>query len=134
MLGGWRTQQSPTPPPSRPRQEPYCWGLTSSVFPVGLVLWMTALALGCVAGSGPDSGPPVGATGAMEGLHHIHLNHGGKRHHSVPIALRRWPAALLRAGHNALWCGGHRQIRQDYMVYGVVWGGVVLTAGHLGAI
>ncbi|XP_045073699.1 neurexin-1a-beta-like isoform X15 [Coregonus clupeaformis] len=60
---------------------------------------MTALALGCVAGSGPDSGPPVGATGAMEGLHHIHLNHGGKRHHSVPIALRRWPAALLRAGH-----------------------------------
>nr|XP_046210702.1 neurexin-1a-beta-like isoform X13 [Oncorhynchus gorbuscha] len=99
MLGGWRTQQSPTPPPSRPRQEPLCWDLTSSVFLVRLVLWMTALALGCVAGSGPDSGPPGGATGAVEGLHHIHLNHGGKRHHSVPIALHRWPAALLRAGH-----------------------------------
>ncbi|XP_045580922.1 neurexin-1a-beta isoform X12 [Salmo salar] len=98
MLGGWRTQQSPTPPPSRPRQEPLCWDLTSSVFLVRLVLWMTALALGCVAGSGPDSGPPGGATGA-EGLHHIHLNHGGKRHHSVPIAFHRWPAALLRAGH-----------------------------------
>ncbi|XP_031691045.1 neurexin-1a-beta isoform X11 [Oncorhynchus kisutch] len=99
MLGGWRTQQSPTPQPSRPRQEPLCWDLTSSVFLVRLVLWMTALALGCVAGSGPDSGPPGGATGAVEGLHHIHLNHGGKRHHSVPIALHRWPAALLRAGH-----------------------------------
>ncbi|XP_071250484.1 neurexin-1a-beta-like isoform X21 [Salvelinus alpinus] len=99
MLGGWRTQQSPTPPPSRPRQEPLCWDLTSSVFLVRLVLWMTALALGCVAGSGPDSGPPGGATGAVEGLHHMHLNHGGKHHHSVPIALHRWPAALLRAGH-----------------------------------
>ncbi|XP_024290876.1 neurexin-1a-beta isoform X5 [Oncorhynchus tshawytscha] len=99
MLGGWRTQQSPTPQPSRPRQDPLCWDLTSSVFLVRLVLWMTALALGCVAGSGPDSGPPGGATGAVEGLHHIHLNHGGKCHHSVPIALHRWPAALLRAGH-----------------------------------
>ncbi|XP_064789435.1 neurexin-1a-beta-like isoform X5 [Oncorhynchus masou masou] len=99
MLGGWRTQQSPTPPPSRPRQEPLCWDLTSSAFLVHLVLWMTALALGCVAGSGPDSGPPGGATGAVEGLHHIHPNHGGKRHQIVPIALHRWPAALLRAGH-----------------------------------
>nr|XP_029541246.1 neurexin-1 isoform X25 [Oncorhynchus nerka] len=60
---------------------------------------MTALALGCVAGSGPHSGPPGGGTEAVEGHHHIHLNHGGKRHHSVPIAIHRPPAALLRAGH-----------------------------------
>ncbi|XP_052333916.1 neurexin-1a-beta isoform X22 [Oncorhynchus keta] len=102
MLESWRTKLAPTPGPSRPRQEHLCWGLTSSISPVSpvcLVLWMTALALGCVAGSGPHSGPPGGGTEAVEGHHHIHLNHGGKRHHSVPIAIHRPPAALLRAGH-----------------------------------
>ncbi|XP_031660915.1 neurexin-1a-beta isoform X31 [Oncorhynchus kisutch] len=102
MLESWRTKLAPTPGPSRPRQEHLCWGLTSSISPVSpvcLVLWMTALALGCVAGSGPHSGPPGGGTEAVEGHHHIHVNHGGKRHHSVPIAIHRPPAALLRAGH-----------------------------------
>ncbi|XP_064806305.1 neurexin-1a-beta isoform X15 [Oncorhynchus masou masou] len=102
MLESWRTKLAPTPGPSRPRQEHLCWGLTSSISPVSpvcLVLWMTALALGCVAGSGPHLGPPGGGTEAVEGHHHIHLNHGGKRHHSVPIAIHRPPAALLRAGH-----------------------------------
>lgn len=103
MLESWRTKHSPTPGPSKPRQEHLCWGLTSSLSPVSpvcLVLWMTALALGCVAGSGPHSGPPGGGTEAVEGHHHIPLNHGGKRHHSVPIAIHRPPAALLRAGHS----------------------------------
>ncbi|XP_071265443.1 neurexin-1a-beta-like isoform X21 [Salvelinus alpinus] len=102
MLESWRTKLAPTPGPSRSRQEHLCWGLTlslSPVSPVCLVLWMTALALGCVAGSGPHSGPPGRGTEAVEGHHHIHLNHGGKRHHSVPIAIHRPPAALLRAGH-----------------------------------
>ncbi|XP_075874907.1 neurexin-1a-beta-like isoform X7 [Nelusetta ayraudi] len=73
MFGGWRTQVSP---PARPLAEL-----------AHLALWVAALALGFVAGSEP-----------VESLHHIHLSHGSKRHHIVPIAIHRSPASL-RAGH-----------------------------------
>ncbi|XP_068183095.1 neurexin-1a-beta-like isoform X4 [Antennarius striatus] len=82
MFGGWRTQFSPP----RALSEP----LNRNSAPVThLVLWITALALSFVAGSEP---------GTMENLHHIHLSHGNKRHHVVPIAIHRSPASL-RAGH-----------------------------------
>ncbi|XP_067379814.1 neurexin-1a-beta-like isoform X35 [Channa argus] len=82
MFGGWRTQFAPL----RPVAEPLNWNSSSLTH---LALWITALALGFVAGSEP---------GAVEGLHHIHLSHGNKRHHIVPIAIHRSPASL-RAGH-----------------------------------
>ncbi|XP_075933194.1 neurexin-1a-beta isoform X6 [Anarhichas minor] len=82
MFGGWWTQF----PPLRPLTEPLNRNSASLTH---LALWITALALGFVAGSEP---------GAVESLHHIHLSHGNKRHHIVPIAIHRSPASL-RAGH-----------------------------------
>ena len=73
--------------PLRPVAEPLTW---SSASLAHLALWITALALGFVAGSDP---------GAVDSLHHIHLSHGNKRHHIVPIAIHRSPASL-RAGHS----------------------------------
>ncbi|KAA8583917.1 hypothetical protein FQN60_015125 [Etheostoma spectabile] len=83
MFGGWRTQFAPPSPVTEPLNRNSAW-LTH------LALWITALALGFVAGSEP---------GAVESLHHIHLSHGNKRHHFVPIAIHRSPASL-RAGHS----------------------------------
>lgn len=83
MFGGWRTQFAPLRPVAEPLNR------NSASF-THLALWITALALGFVAGSEP---------GAVEGLHHIHLSHGNKRHHIVPIAIHRSPASL-RAGHS----------------------------------
>lgn len=83
MFGGWRTQIIPL----RPTGEGINWNPCSLT---RLALWITALALGFVAGSEP---------GALENLHHIHLSHGNKRHHIVPIAIHRSPASL-RAGHS----------------------------------
>ncbi|XP_028845757.1 neurexin-1a-beta-like isoform X26 [Denticeps clupeoides] len=54
-----------------------------------LALCAVALALGCVAGAGPED---------AEGPLQTHLTHGSRRHHSVPIAIHRSPASL-RAGH-----------------------------------
>ncbi|XP_062422558.1 neurexin-1a-beta-like isoform X13 [Pungitius pungitius] len=82
MSGGWWTQFSPLRPVTEPLNR------NSASLP-HLALWITALALGFVAGSEP---------GAVESLHHIHLSHGNKRHHIVPIAIHRSPASL-RAGH-----------------------------------
>lgn len=75
MFVGWRTQVAP--PPARPLAEL-----------ARLALWLAALALGLVAGSEP-----------VESLHQLHLSHGSKRHHVVPIAIHRSPASL-RAGHS----------------------------------
>lgn len=83
MFGGWRTQFAPLRPVAQPLNQ-------NSASLTHLALWITALALGFVAGSEP---------GAVEGLHHIHLSHGNKRHHIVPIAIHRSPASL-RAGHS----------------------------------
>nr|XP_020458916.1 neurexin-1 isoform X3 [Monopterus albus] len=80
MFGGWRTQFAPM----RPAAEPLHWNWAS---PPHLALWITALVLGFVAGSG-----------AVESLHNIHLSHGNKHQHIVPIAIHRSPASL-RAGH-----------------------------------
>ncbi|XP_056291059.1 neurexin-1a-beta-like isoform X4 [Pseudoliparis swirei] len=82
MFGGWWTQFSPLRPLTEPLNQ-------NSASPTHLALWITVLALGFVAGSEP---------GAVESLHHIHLSHGNKRHHIVPIAIHRSPASL-RAGH-----------------------------------
>ena len=81
MFRGWRTQFAPL----RPIAEPLNW---NSVALTHLALWI--FALGFVAGSEPS---------AVESLHHIHLSHGNKRHHTVPIAIHRSPASL-RAGHS----------------------------------
>lgn len=81
MFGGWRTQFSPLRPVAEPLNR-------NSASLTHLALWITALALGFVAGSEP-----------VESLHHIHLSHGNKRHHIVPIAIHRSPASL-RAGHS----------------------------------
>ncbi|XP_028280122.1 neurexin-1-beta-like isoform X2 [Parambassis ranga] len=78
MFRGWRTQFAPL----RPLAEPLNRNSLTH-----LALWI--IALGFVAGSEP---------GAVESLHHIHLSHGNKRHHIVPIAIHRSPASL-RAGH-----------------------------------
>lgn len=83
MFGGWWTQFSPLRPLTEPLNQ-------NSASPTHLALWITVLALGFVAGSEP---------GAVESLHHIHLSHGNKRHHIVPIAIHRSPASL-RAGHS----------------------------------
>lgn len=83
MFGGWRTQFAPPSPVTEPLNR-------NSASLTHLALWITALALGFVAGSEP---------GAVESLHHIHLSHGNKRHHIVPIAIHRSPASL-RAGHS----------------------------------
>ena len=83
MFGGWRTQFAPLRPVAEPLNR-HSASLTH------LALWITALALGFVAGSEP---------GTVESLHHIHLAHGNKRHHIVPIAIHRSPASL-RAGHS----------------------------------
>ncbi|XP_030298594.1 neurexin-1a-beta isoform X33 [Sparus aurata] len=82
MFGGWRTQFSTLKPVAEPLNR-------NSASLTHLALWITALALGFVAGSEP---------GTVESLHHIHLAHGNKRHHIVPIAIHRSPASL-RAGH-----------------------------------
>ncbi|XP_029304984.1 neurexin-1a-beta-like isoform X3 [Cottoperca gobio] len=82
MFGGWTTQTSLLRPVAEPLNR-------NSASLTHLALWITALALGFVAGSEP---------GAVESLHHIHLSHGNKRHHTVPIAIHRSPASL-RAGH-----------------------------------
>ncbi|XP_076598879.1 neurexin-1a-beta isoform X27 [Chaetodon auriga] len=82
MFGGWRTQFAPLRPVAEPLNR-------NSASLTHLALWISALALGFVAGSEP---------GAVESLHHIHLSHGNKRHHIVPIAIHRSPASL-RAGH-----------------------------------
>ncbi|XP_070832966.1 neurexin-1a-beta-like isoform X4 [Chaetodon trifascialis] len=82
MFGGWRTQFAPLRPVAEPLNR-------NSASLTHLALWITALALGFVAGSEP---------GTVESLHHIHLSHGNKRHHIVPIAIHRSPASL-RAGH-----------------------------------
>ncbi|XP_040033966.1 neurexin-1a-beta isoform X40 [Gasterosteus aculeatus] len=82
MFEGWWTQFSPLRPSTSPLNR-------NSASLTHLALWITALALGFVAGSEP---------GAVESLHHIHLSHGNKRHHVVPIAIHRSPASL-RAGH-----------------------------------
>ncbi|XP_012989364.1 neurexin-1a-beta isoform X29 [Esox lucius] len=99
MWGGWRTQLAPGLGPLRPRQDALCPGFSASLSAVRLALWMTALALGCVAGPGPDSELPGGGAGAAEAPQHIHVNHGGRRHHSVSMAIHRPPSASLRAGH-----------------------------------
>ncbi|KAK1905875.1 Neurexin-1-beta, partial [Dissostichus eleginoides] len=83
MFGGWRTQFSPLRPVAEPPNR-------SPASLSHLALWITALSLGFVAGSDP---------GAVESLHHIHLSHGNKRHHTVPIAIHRSPASL-RALHS----------------------------------
>lgn len=75
MFGGWRTQFSPLRPVAEPPNR-------SSASLTHLALWITALALGFVAGSDPGA------------VHHIHLSHGNKRHHTVPIAIHRSPASL----------------------------------------
>ncbi|XP_034008294.1 neurexin-1a-beta isoform X4 [Trematomus bernacchii] len=75
MFGGWRTQFSPPRPVAEPPNR-------SSASLTHLALWITALALGFVAGSDPGA------------VHHIHLSHGNKRHHTVPIAIHRSPASL----------------------------------------
>ncbi|KAM6956135.1 neurexin-1a-beta isoform 14-T14 [Aplochiton taeniatus] len=80
MFGGWRTQIAP----SRPCGESLYWDPS---WLARLALWMAAL--GLVAGSEP---------GAVERPHHLHLSHGNKRHHTVPVAIHRSPASL-RAGH-----------------------------------
>lgn len=77
---------TPFPPP-RSIAEPLNW---NSLPLPHLALWVSALVLGFVAGSEP---------GAVEGLHHIQLSHGNKRHHVVPVAIHRSPASL-RAGHS----------------------------------
>nr|XP_046257474.1 neurexin-1a-beta-like isoform X9 [Scatophagus argus] len=82
MFGDWRAQFSPLRPAAEPLNR-------NSASLTHLALWITALALGFVAGSEP---------GTVENLHHIHLSHGNKRHHIVPIAIHRSPASL-RAGH-----------------------------------
>ncbi|KAK5882266.1 hypothetical protein CesoFtcFv8_020869 [Champsocephalus esox] len=78
MFGGWRTQFSPLRPVAEPPNR-------SPASLSHLALWITALTLGFVAGSDPGA------------VHHIHLSHGNKRHHTVPIAIHRSPASL-RAG------------------------------------
>ncbi|XP_069001028.1 neurexin-1a-beta isoform X22 [Embiotoca jacksoni] len=80
MFRGWRTQFAPLRPVAEPLKR-------NSASVTHLALWI--IALGFVAGSEP---------GAVESLHHIHLSHGNKRHHIVPIAIHRSPASL-RAGH-----------------------------------
>ncbi|XP_024152847.1 neurexin-1-beta isoform X27 [Oryzias melastigma] len=70
--------------PLRPLAEPLNW---NSVSLTHLALWI--IALGFVAGSEPSN---VGS------VHHIHLPHGNKRHHTMPLAIHRSPASL-RAGH-----------------------------------
>ncbi|XP_022065248.1 neurexin-1a-beta isoform X21 [Amphiprion ocellaris] len=80
MFRGWRTQFAPLRPVAEPLNR-------NSASITHLALWI--IALGFVAGSEP---------GAVESLHHIHLSHGNKRHHIVPIAIHRSPASL-RAGH-----------------------------------
>lgn len=89
MSGGWRTRLSPW----RPRGEPLPWVRLLPRTPLTpLVLWACVLSValcGCAASSTP---------GAPDGLHHIHLSHGSKRHHTVPIAIHRSPSSL-RAGH-----------------------------------
>ncbi|KAM9727389.1 neurexin-1a-beta-like isoform 27-T27 [Menidia menidia] len=80
MFRGWRTQFAPL----RPIAEPLNW---KSVTLTHLAVWICAL--GFVVGS---------ESSAVENLHHIHLSHGNKRHHTVPIAIHRSPASL-RAGH-----------------------------------
>ncbi|XP_029377792.1 neurexin-1-beta isoform X6 [Echeneis naucrates] len=82
MFEGWRSQLAPLRPVAEPLNR-------NSASLAHLALWITALALGFVAGSEP---------GTVESLHHIHLSHGNKRHHIVPIAIHRSPASL-RAGH-----------------------------------
>ncbi|XP_077352127.1 neurexin-1a-beta-like isoform X25 [Festucalex cinctus] len=79
MLVGWRT-------PLVPLEEPLHRSRASLAH---LALWITALALGSVAGSEP---------GAVESFHHVQLSQGNKRQHIVPIAIHRYPASL-RAGH-----------------------------------
>lgn len=71
--------------PLRPLAEPLNW---NSVSLTHLALWI--IALGFVAGSEPSD---VGS------VHHIHLPHGNKRHHTMPLAIHRSPASL-RAGHS----------------------------------
>lgn len=80
MLVGWTT-------PLVPLEEPLHHNWASLAH---LVLWITALALGSVAGSEP---------GAVESLHHVQLSQENKRQHVVPIAIHRIPASL-RAGHS----------------------------------
>ncbi|XP_053730387.1 neurexin-1a-beta-like isoform X28 [Synchiropus splendidus] len=82
MSGVWRTTFSLL----RPFAEPLKWNSASLFY---LALWISALARGFVAGL--DTEP-------VETLHNIHLSHGNKRHHNVPIAIHRSPASL-RAGH-----------------------------------
>ncbi|XP_061766436.1 neurexin 1a isoform X20 [Nerophis ophidion] len=82
MLGGWRTQFIPLVPPDEPLH--HNWASLTH-----LALWISALALGCVAGSEPST---------VENLHHLQVSHGNKRQHIVPIAIQRSPASL-RAGH-----------------------------------
>ncbi|KAM8852673.1 neurexin-1a-beta-like isoform 16-T17 [Synchiropus picturatus] len=82
MSGVWRTTFSLL----RPFAEPLKWNSASLFY---LALWISALARGFVVGS--DTEP-------VETLHNIHLSHGNKRHHNVPIAIHRSPASL-RAGH-----------------------------------
>ncbi|XP_029961818.1 neurexin-1a-beta isoform X33 [Salarias fasciatus] len=80
MFRGWRTQFTPLRPVAETLNR-------NSASLSHLALWI--IALGFVAGSDP---------GAVESLHQIHLSHGNKRHHIVPIAIHRSPASL-RAGH-----------------------------------
>ncbi|XP_037534591.1 neurexin-1a-beta isoform X1 [Nematolebias whitei] len=80
MFRGWSSQVTPL----RPALDPLKW---NSVTLKHLAWWI--FAVGFVAGSEPS---------AVESLHHIHVSHGNKRHHVVPIAIHRSPASL-RAGH-----------------------------------
>ncbi|XP_048126650.1 neurexin-1-beta-like isoform X31 [Alosa alosa] len=68
----------------RPSWDPLHWGCGR------LALCLAALALGCVQARE--------GLGAVEGPRHSHLANGGKRHHTVPVAIHRSPASL-RAGH-----------------------------------